>query len=133
MYRFKYLPWRSLLRVSGLTIVVIIFLEVLLSVGYTQLPAIHYILSVLYAPPLGIVTICAVAVSVGVLAVYLLERYYPQVPINTATLWALVACLALVLFLKSLLPLQGLLVNFTYPQFLAVALGVFWRGRPYWR
>jgi hypothetical protein len=74
----------------------------------------------------------AAAVGVGALAVYLLKRFYPQVLINTASLWALIPCLLLFLFIKSLLPIPGL-VNLTYPQLLGIIVGVFWKGRPYWR
>jgi CHASE2 domain-containing sensor protein len=75
----------------------------------------------------------ATAIGVGALAVYLLERFYQQVIINTASLWALVLCLALFLFLKSLVPLMPILVNFEQIQLIGIILGIFWKGRPYWR
>jgi hypothetical protein len=131
--RLKYLPWRSLLQVSGIALIIVIVLEFLLALGYTNSSVIRSMLSVLFAPPLGILLILAAAVGVGVLAVYLLERLYQQVRINTASLWALVLCLALVLFVKSLLPLPALLVNLSYIQLMGIVVGVFWKGRPYWR
>ncbi|MCA1993215.1 MAG: peptide chain release factor 1 [Coleofasciculus sp. S288] len=133
MRRLRYLPWRSLLQVSGQTIVIVILLEVVLTVGYTQSFAIRRTLSLLYAPPLGLVITLMAAVGVGVLAVYLLQRFYPQVLINSATLWALIPCLALVIFLKSLLPLPGFLATLTTAQLVGIIVGVFWKGRPYWR
>ncbi|HEY9742803.1 MAG TPA: peptide chain release factor 1 [Coleofasciculaceae cyanobacterium] len=131
--RLKYLPWRSLLQVSGIALIIVIVLEFLLALGYTNSSVIRSMLSVLFAPPLGILLILAAAVGVGVLAVYLLERLYQQVRINTASLWALVLCLALVLFVKSLLPLPALLVNLSYIQLMGIVVGVFWKGRPYWQ
>jgi len=131
--RLKYLPWRSLLQVSGIALIIVIVLEFLLALGYTNSSVIRSMLSVLFAPPLGILLILAAAVGVGVLAVYLLERLYQQVRINTASLWALVLCIALVLFVKSLLPLPALLVNLSYIQLMGIVVGVFWKGRPYWQ
>ncbi len=131
--RLKYLPWRSLFQVSGIALIIVIVLEFLLALGYTNSSVIRSMLSILFAPPLGILLILAAAVGVGVLAVYLLERLYQQVRINTASLWALVLCLALVLFVKSLLPLPALLVNLSYIQLMGIVVGVFWKGRPYWQ
>jgi hypothetical protein len=131
--RLKYLPWRSLLQVSGIAVIIVIVLEFLLALAYTNSSVIRSMLSMLFAPPVGILLILAAAVGVGVLAVYLLERLYQQVRINTASLWALVLCLALVLFVKSLLPLPALLVNLSYIQLMGIVVGVFWKGRPYWQ
>jgi hypothetical protein len=130
--RLQYLPWRSLLQVSGLTFIIVTLAEFLLSLGTLHSPLIRNTLSLLFAPPLGILIFMAAAVGVGALAVYLLKRFYPQVLINTASLWALIPCLLLFLFIKSLLPIPGL-VNLTYPQLLGIIVGVFWKGRPYWR
>ncbi|MBE9127660.1 MULTISPECIES: peptide chain release factor 1 [unclassified Coleofasciculus] len=133
MYRLKYLPWRSLLQVAGLTIAIAIFLEILLWWGFVQSAAGKRMLAFLLSPPLGMIMILAAAVGVGVLAVYLLERFYKSVFINSGSLWALVPCLALAVFLKSLLPLPNLLVNLSYPQLIGIVVGVFWKGRPHWR
>jgi hypothetical protein len=129
----KYQPWRSLLQVSGLTIVIVIFLELLLSEVYTQFSRIYSVLSALYKPPLGMVVLFAQAVGVGALAVYLLDRFFPRVFINIGSLWALVPCLALVIFLKSLLPVPGLVITgLNYLQLIGIMVGVFGKGRPYW-
>ncbi|HEY9832490.1 MAG TPA: hypothetical protein V6D26_18030 [Stenomitos sp.] len=130
--RLQYLPWRSLLQVSGLTFILVTLVEFFLSLGTLHSPLIRNALSLLFAPPLGILIFVAAAVGVGALAVYLLERLYPQIFINRASLWALIPCLLLFLLLKSLLPIPGL-VNLTYPQLLGIIVGVFWKGRPYWR
>jgi hypothetical protein len=130
--RLQYLPWRSLLQVAGFTIVIVIILECLLALGYTQSSVIRSRLLALYRPPLAIVLLFATGFGVGVLAVHFLERYHQKVFINTATLWALIPCLALVIFLNSLLPVPPV-VNLNIPQLLGVIVGVFWKGRPYWR
>ncbi|MFP5269544.1 peptide chain release factor 1 [Coleofasciculus sp.] len=133
MYRLRSLPWRSLLEVSGITVAIAIVLEIIIGLGFTQSPAIREMLQFLYTPPLGMIISLMAAVGFGVLAVYVLERFYPHVLINSSSLWALIPCLALVLGLKSLLPLPPFLVSLSYANVVAVLVGVFWKGRPYWR
>jgi len=65
--------------------------------------------------------------------VILLDRFFTQILPDTATLWALIACLALILWLKSLLPLSAVLVQFSYPLFVGLLVGVFVKGRRHWR
>jgi len=133
MYRLRSLPWRSLLEVSGITTAVAIVLEIIIGLGVTQSAAIREMLQFLYTPPLGMIITLMAAAGFGVLGVYILERFYPQVLINNSSLWALVPCLALTLGLKSLLPLPFVLVSLSYANLFAVLVGVFWKGRPYWR
>ena len=131
--RLKFLPWRSLLQVSALTNLIVLILDFLIGVEYQRSPVVRQVLNSLYTPPLGIITTLAVAVGVGALAVYLLERFYPQVRLEANTLWALVPCLALLLLVKSLLPVQPILVNLDQTQLMGILVGIFWQGRPYWR
>lgn len=134
MHRLKYIPWRSLLQVSGLTIAIALAVEILIVLVSAQSTAIRRSLVALYRPPLGILVSLAIAFGIGVLAVYLLERFfYRQVVINTASLWALVPCLALFLLVKSLLPLPITLISLGYAQIVGIVVGIFWKGRPYWR
>lgn len=131
--RLKFLPWLLMLQVSTLTTLIVAVLDFLLALGYTQSLVIKRALSLLYSPPLGLLVVFAVSVGVGALAVYLLERLYSQVTINTATLWALVLCLAVCLVLRSLLPIPAFLVNLDETKLICILVGVFWKGRPYWR
>lgn len=129
--RLKFLPWRSLLQVSALIAFILVFLEFSLGLGYKQSPVIRRILSVLFAPSLELLVTFSIAVGSGVMAVYLLERYQ-QVMIDTASLWALVLCLLLVFFVKSLL-LPSILMSLDEMTLVGVIVGVFWKGRSYWR
>lgn len=129
----KYLPWSALLQVSALTTLIVVFVEFILASGYKQSDLVRRLLSLVYARPLGLFTAIAVAAGVGVLAVYLLERFYQQVFINSASLWALVVCLFLLLILKSLLPVPPFLVKMDETRLIGIAIGVFWKGRRYWR
>ena len=89
-------------------------------------------LFLLSSPIAAIVTAIDFLVGIGALAVYLLEKFY-RLSINTAVLWALVLCLAVCLIIKSLLPIPDVLVKFNEIQLMGIAIGVFWKGRPYWR
>lgn len=131
--RLKFLPWRSLLQVSALTTIILIVVEFLLTLGYTQSPAIKRLLDFLYTGSLGLLMTFVTAIGVGAMAVYLLERFYQQVIINTANLWGLVLCLAVFLLLKSLLPLMPILISLDQLQLVGIIIGIFWKGRPYWR
>jgi hypothetical protein len=134
MHRLKYIPWRSLLQVSGLTIAIALAVEILITLISAQSAAIRRSLLALYSPPLGILVSLAIAFGVGVLAVYLLERFfYRQVVLNTGSLWALVPCIALFLLVKSLLPLPIALISLGYEQIVGIVVGIFWKGRSYWR
>ena len=131
--RLKFLPWRSLLQVSTLTTLIVIVLEFLLTLGFIQSAVIEHTLSFIYTGSLGLLITFATAVGIGAIAVYILERFYKQVIINSAILWALVLCLALLFLLKSLIPLTPILIRLDQTQLIGIILGVFWKGRPYWR
>lgn len=131
--RLKYLPWRSLLQVSALTNLIVLVLDFLIWREYQRSPIVRQALITLYTPPLVIITTLAVAVGVGALAVYLLERFYPQVRLEANTLWALVPCLALMIFIKSLLPIPSILLSFNEIQVMAIIIGIFWKSQRYWR
>jgi hypothetical protein len=131
--RLKILPWRSLLQVSALTTLIVVVLEFLLTLGYLQSAVINRTLSFIYAGSLSLLITFVTAIGVGTLAVYLLERFYRQIIINSASLWALVLCLALFFILKSLIPLMPILISLDQLELIGIILGVFWKGRPYWR
>ena len=134
LHRLKFLPWRSLFLLSSLVTLIVTVLDFLLALGYTYSSAINRALFLLYAPPAGILVYFAVSVGIGALAVYVLERLFQQVVVNTTILWALVLCLALCLVVKSLLPvIPNVLVSMNEMQLIGIIVGVFWKGRPYWR
>lgn len=131
--RLKFLPWRSLLQVSALTTLIVVVLEFLLTLGYFQSAVIKRTLSFMYAGSLSLLITFVTAIGVGAMAVYLLERFYQKIIINSASLWALVLCLALFFLLKSLIPLMPILISLDQLELIGIILGVFWKGRPYWR
>lgn len=128
----KYLPWRSLIQVSALTMGIVAALEIILSLALTQYSPIGKIFNLLFTPPLGLLVTFFLAVGVGALAVYLLERFYPQTAITTNGLWVLVVCLILILWLKVIL-IEPLILDLNEIQAIAIIVGIFWKGKPYWR
>ncbi len=84
--------------------------------------------------PIGVLIEFAVPVGIGALAVAVLERWFRQVMITNSTLWALVPCVALWLLLKSFVQLPTVLLpDVNIVPLVGVVVGVFWKGRPYWR
>lgn len=132
LQRLKYLPWRSLLPVAGITTAIVAAVELVLAWGLTHSPSLYNAFALLYAPPLGTLVSLAFAIGMGALAVYVGERSNSLI-FNASTLWALAFCLLLGLFLKSLLPIPGLIVDLSQFSFLGILVGIFWKGRPYWR
>ncbi|PSO86053.1 MAG: peptide chain release factor 1 [Cyanobacteria bacterium QH_9_48_43] len=130
--RFKSQPWKPLSQVAGLTTLLVILIEGVLSWILTQSDPLPSSLSPLLSPPLGIIVTVAAAVGVGILGVYICERWQSQAMLNTASLWALILCLIVGLVLKSLLPLPAILVRLSFNMVVGVVVGVFWKGRPYW-
>lgn len=129
--RLKYLPWAILFQVAGLTMFAVVVLEVLLIVG-AEIPAIALSLQLLFAPPLNLLVLLALTMAVGALGVVILERFYPQVVINTAVLWALILCLLIALVIYTFLPYVGLLA-LDQTALMGILLGVFIKGWSYWK
>jgi hypothetical protein len=131
--RLKFLPWRSLVLLTLVTLAIVVVAELLLGLGYTQISLVRAVLNLLFSPPWVVVTLLAAGFGIGVLAVFLLETRWQQLSINAGVLWALVLCLILGSVIRSLIPLPAILVSPNQTQFMGFLVGVFWRGRPYWR
>lgn len=132
--RLKYLPWIELLQVSLFTIGIAIALDWLFF-QIAIVPAIRPTIAQLLNSPFAFVIVLGAAVGVGALGVAVMERWFRRIVISNASLWALVPCLALWLWLRSFLVVfpQLLLPPLTFESFICVVLGVFWKGKPYWR
>lgn len=127
------LPWTPLLLNAILTVFWIFVIEFLLWLGLMYVPLVRDVIGILYAPPLNVLMELAVAIGVGALAVYLLEIVHSQVLINAGTLWALLLCLMLVMIIKALLPIPALLVRPGTTLLVGMMVGIFLKGKPYWR
>jgi hypothetical protein len=137
LQRLSRLPWISLLIAAILTNIWVFVLEFFLWFGAVRFSSIQNAINLLFSPPLGMIMAVAIGAGVGALAVYLVEIVYPQLTINTGVLWALVPCLLLAIAIK-VMTLQSLLlptslVGLNQVQFMGIILGIFLKGKPYWR
>ena len=133
--RLKFLPWRSLFLLSILVTLIVVVIDFFFIVGSDLSPALARIVSLMYGGSLGVIVQFAGVVGVGALAVYLLEKFFTHITVNTGVLWALVLCLTFCLLVRSFLPIPERLVSIynNEMQLIAIVIGVFWKGRPYWR
>jgi len=131
--RLKLLPWREMLQIAALVNCIVVGLELFLVWGWIQSEVFGKIFTLLFGSPLGILIPFAIAVGMGALAVYFLEYWQQQFLLNRTTLWVLVLCVLLGLVLKSFLPIPPLLASLSEEAVIGVTVGVFWKGRPYWR
>lgn len=127
----KYLPWIPLLQASVVTTIFAIAVDLLLFLSFL-VPVVQTVALQLLNSPLEILIRLGAAVGVGALGVVVLKRWFRQIVVTNSILWALVPCLLLCLFLKSVLGLPApLLPALDYTVLVGVVLGVFWRGRRY--
>ena len=117
-----------------LTLVAVSILDYWFARGYESLPLFQQTMAAVLTFPWGLVTMAMVGLGIGGLAVFLLETFCTQLVIHASTLWALILCLLLGLWLKSFLYLPGLfVVGLSQSVLVGLVLGVFWKGRRYWR
>ena len=131
--RLKILPWREMLQIAALVNSIVIGVELFLAWGFTQSRVIRNILTLLYGSSLGIVIPFVTAAGMGALAVYFLEYWQQHFLLNRTNLWVLVLCVFLGLVLKSFLPIPPFLASLSEAALIGVTVGIFWKGRPYWR
>ena len=131
--RLKFLPWRSLALLTLATLEIVICIEVIIGLSYNRIGAVRTVLNILFGPPWDAIALLSIGAGIGALAVFLLETRWRQLSINAGVLWALVLCLILGSALRLLIPVPVILVNPNETQFIGFIVGVFWRGRPYWR
>ncbi len=130
--RLKRLPWVPLFQAALLTAIAAVVVEFVLDLG-AQVLGLEAALNRLLQPPLALFTMLAISFGIGVLAVCFLE-YLNRVAINTSNLWALILCLVIVFLLVGLEPIFSIgLFQIGYTQLVVMALGVFFKGRRYWR
>ncbi|MGF1461472.1 MAG: hypothetical protein ACFBSG_20900 [Leptolyngbyaceae cyanobacterium] len=135
LWRIKTLPWSALIQNALWTIALATVLDLglllMLVASLSVWPEGANML--LSGGILGSLLRLVAAGGVGALAVILMERLFGQVRLDAGTLWALVGCLSLGLWLKGFLPVPSLLVGISRMQFIGMMLGLFSQGRSYWR
>lgn len=133
LQRLRQLPWVPLLLVALLTIFWASVIELILGFSSNYVALINQTLVVLYTPPLNIIMNFAIAMGLGALAVMFMEIVYPQLLISSGVLWALLLCLITILFIRSILPIPTVLLEPSYSMLIGNMLGIFIKGKPYWR
>ncbi|MFM6191731.1 MAG: peptide chain release factor 1 [Planktothrix sp.] len=131
--RFKNLPWSSLLQSVALTYLITAIAEIILIWGVTHSRPIKRMMAILYAPPFGLLVLLAVGVGVGALSIYLIEIRRSAVYLNTTCLWVLFLCLLIALFLYKSILTPIILLSTSQITIMGILIGLFWKGRPYWR
>ncbi|MEO1068688.1 MAG: peptide chain release factor 1 [Cyanobacteria bacterium J06638_6] len=131
--RLKSLPWAILLQVALLAVAIATAADLLLTQGLALLIAnvssgLLPLLQLLF-----MVLPIAAGFATGALALTILERWFTSVYLDTGVLWALVPCLALVLFAKGFLPIPTGVLTLSYPLVVGVLLGIFVVGKRHWR
>ncbi|MBW4658534.1 MAG: hypothetical protein KME15_07655 [Drouetiella hepatica Uher 2000/2452] len=134
--RLSRLPWISLMITAVLTSIWIFVMEFFIGFGLARSPLVQQVLITLLSPPLGLIVTLAIGVGVGALGLYLLEIVYANLRIDTGIMWALILCLIVAIALKVTVLAEALpltLVSLSQTQMIGVVLGVFWKGKRYWR
>ncbi|MBD2233881.1 hypothetical protein [Phormidium tenue] len=132
-WRLKSLPWAILFQVALVAVAIATAADLLLAQGLALLLAnaesglLPLLQLIFMALPI------AAGFGIGALGLTILERLFSQVYIDTGVLWALVPCIALVLFVKGFLPIPTALVAMSYPLLVGVLLGIFVVGKRHWR
>jgi len=132
LQRLKFLPWLPLFQVAALATGLTFVVEILLIEG-TQIPAVNQSLAILLQPPLALFVLLGAAVGLGALATFILEHFFQKVAISTPVLWALILCVMVMLWARSLLQFPILFLAPDYTTLMGILLGVFWKGQAYWR
>ncbi|PSB27777.1 peptide chain release factor 1 [Stenomitos frigidus] len=131
--RLKFLPWRSLFQAAFVAVVLLALpVDILLQVASrygNQSPALESMVSLLMSPSMALIIGLGLPVGLGALAVFALERI-DRSSISTGSLWGLVLCVALVFLLEKWLLFGS--PGFSMTVLALIAVGVFWKGRPYW-
>ncbi len=134
---WKYLPWRSLFQASAATVLIAKAVDVAIGYGSMHSETLSQLLQTIFRNPLSLIFLVMLYFGVGVLAVYLLETAFRPGPIYASTLWALVLCLLLTFFLVGIifmfLPLPEVLISLDQNLLIGLVVGIFWKGRHYWR
>lgn len=129
LWRLKTLPWLVLLQAAALTVVVASLLDLLLAIALLNLPQPPTFLNGIS----GLLLVLLAAGGIGVLAVTVMETIFARVLLNQGVLWALLVCMALFLWLRQWVPVPAVLVGLSYYQFVGMMVGLFSKGRRYWR
>jgi hypothetical protein len=133
--KFNQIPWSETMQVAIVTVAIVVGLEQLLLLALPGIPtpiAGFIVEAIAGSNRLSFLFQLAIDGAIGALAVLIYDRWKVMIQLNANTLWALVGCLILTLFIRSALPLKIIVCELSQLSAIAILLGVFWKGRPYW-
>lgn len=135
--RFKKLPWLSLLQSVALTYLILAITDILIIWGIPKSQALQKMMGILYFPSSELLVLFGVGLGMGALAIYLIEINPSKVFINITSLWVLFLCLVVALFIIYGSILTPVIVSTSScgsnPTIIGILMGLFWKGRNYWR
>jgi len=129
----KYLPWSLLFQSAAVTVAIATLLDYGLSWGIDQWAQTQpdAVLRGLIAA-LFFMTLAA-AYGTGALALVITERLFREVRLTAETIWALIGCVVLLYWLRTLLQVPGLFMSVSLYTIVLIALGAFFTGKRHWR
>ena len=130
----KYLPWRELLQSAAVTIAIATVIDYLLLQGLILIvqnstiawPRVLLTYLIFLAP-------LAAAYGIGALSIVITSRFFREIFLRANTIWALVGCLILFYWIRTLLPVPGYFMRADTFSIVAIALGAFFSSKRYWR
>ncbi|MBD2168157.1 hypothetical protein H6G04_27620 [Calothrix membranacea FACHB-236] len=124
----------KILLISTIATLVIAINEILLEQALLNSFGIYKIWNTVNEDSLGSYLMpLTIALGEGALAIYIGERQPLRTVFHTSSLWILVICLHLGIFVKIILGIDPLLVNYSNPMTpIGIVIGVFLMGEKYW-
>ncbi len=130
----KYLPWRSLTLAALLSVIVVKAADLWIGRILGQLDNTSVLMKFLLTPTGSTLLFFCVGLAIGSLGVLFLEKFEVRQAIDSSSLWALVLCILISLWLIVQLNIEGLsLGEVHYTHTIGIVVGVFWKGRYYRR
>jgi hypothetical protein len=129
----KYLPWRSLTLAALLSVIVVKATDLWIGQLLGQLGSTSLLLMKFLLTPTGstLLFFCG-GLAIGSLGVVCLEKFEARRAINSSSLWALVLCILISLWIVVQVNVKGLsLGEVNYTHTMGIVVGVFWKGRYY--
>jgi hypothetical protein len=128
----KYLPWRSLILAALFSVIVVKATDLWIGRILGQLNNTSLLMKFLLTRTGFTLLFFCAGLAIGSLGVLFLEKFGEHRAIDSASLWALVLCLLIGLWLILQLNIEGLsLVEVHYTHTIGIVVGVFWKGRYY--
>ncbi len=132
--QLRELPWAEAMSCAGLTLLAIVALEAIILYVLGAVQGVGLLVALMTQGPFAPILLLVWAALAGVLLLTVFERLCPWIRIRIGVLWALVGSMMLALMLRSLLRsvVPEVFVFATPTCLMGIAIGVFWKGRPYW-